>query len=197
MNLYPFPQLVVAIVLVRLFWGARAGAPSSPLRRAAAAVALGAILAGSLGVDFRTLETIRETGGKGRWSDAIADFAAELAQQPGAVAVSLDWGLDGPLRYADRDLALVEPIWTMRRAHLPGRAWTFAGTSRHAYLVFEEDLAVFDFGPRFLAVARDMQPEDVTIRPHADREGDVAFLSVRFARPHQLTYSGEFEVRMR
>jgi hypothetical protein len=197
LNLYPFPQLVVAIVLVRLWEEAPGGAPARRLRRAVASAALCAVLAGSLHVNFRTLETVRESGGKGRWSDALGDFAAELASQPGAVAVSLDWGFDGPLRYAARDLALVEPIWEMRRARLSGRAWTFAGTPRHVYLVFEEDLAVFDFGPKFLAMVRDMAPGRVSIRRHLDREGDLAFLSVRFARPHQLTYGGEFEARMR
>jgi hypothetical protein len=197
LNLYPFPQLVVAVALVRLWDGAPAGGPARFLRRAVATAVLCAVSAGSLYVDFRTFETIRESGGKGRWSNALGDFAAELASQPGAAAVGLDWGFDGPLRYAARDLALVEPIWKIRRAHLPGHAWTFAGTPRHVYLVFEEDLAVFDFGPEFLAMVRDMTPDDVSVRRHLDREGDLAFLSVRFARPHQLTYAGEFEVRMR
>jgi hypothetical protein len=197
LNLYPLPQLVVAVALVRLWEGAPAGGPARLLRRGVAAAILCAVSAGSLYVDFRTFETIRESGGKGRWSDALGDFAAELASQPGAAAVSLDWGFDGPLRYAARDLALVEPIWKLRRARLQGHAWTFAGTPRHVYLVFEEDLAVFDFGPKFLAMVRDMTPDGVSIRRHLDREGDLAFLSVRFARPHQLTYAGEFEVRMR
>jgi len=197
LNLYPFPQLVVAIALVRLWEGAPAGEPARRLRRAGALAVLCAVFAGSLYVDFRTLETIRESGGKGRWSDALGDFAADLASQPDAVAVSLDWGFNGPLRYAARDLATVEPIWEIRRAHLPGRAWTFAGTDRHVYLVFEANLAVFDFGPRFLAMARDMPAGGVSIRRHLDREGDLAFLSVRFSGPHELTYAGEFEVRMR
>ena len=197
LNLYPFPQLVVAVALVRLWEGAPAGGPARLLRRVGAATVLCAVSAGSLYVNFRSFETIRESGGKGRWSDTLGAFAAELASQPGAAAVSLDWGFDGPLRYAARDLALVEPIWKIRRGHLPGHAWTFAGTPQHVYLVFEEDLAVFDFGPEFLAMARDMTPDDVSIRRHLDREGDLAFLSVRFARPHQLTYAGEFEVRMR
>jgi len=197
LNLYPFPQLVVAIALVRLWEGAHAGELGGRLRRAGALAVLGAVLAGSFNVDLRTFETIRESGGKGRWSDALGDFAEELASQPGAVAVSLDWGFDGPLRFAARDLALVEPIWKMRRAHLPGHAWRFSGTDRHVYLVFESDLAVFDFGPAFLAMARELPAGTAIIRRHLDREGDLAFLSVRFARPHELTYDGKFEVRVR
>jgi hypothetical protein len=197
LNLTPFPQLVVSIALVRLWEGAPAGGPARLRRRAVASIALCAVLAGSLHVGFRTLETIRESGGKGRWSDALGEFASELASQPGALAVSLDWGFDGPLRYAARDLAHVEPIWKIRRNRLEGRAWRFAGTARHVYLVFEADLAVFDFGPEFLEAAREMPAEDVRIRRHLDRQGDLAFLSVRFSRPHELVYAEEFEVRMR
>jgi hypothetical protein len=193
LNLYPFPQLVVAIALMR--FGAAAAA--RPLRRVAATALLAAIVAGSLVVDFRTFEDIRSSGGKGRWSDSLADFAGELAQRPGAVTVSLDWGFHGPLRFAARDLALLEPIWTLRNAHLPGRAWSFAGTPRHVYLVFEDDLAVFDFGPQFLAMARDMEPGEVSIRHHVDREGDLAFLSLRFARDHRLRYDGAFTAELR
>jgi hypothetical protein len=197
MNLCPFPQLVVAVALVRLWEGAPAGGPARLLRRALASAVLCAVVVGSLHVDFRTLETIRESGGKGRWSDALGEFAAELASQPGAVAVSLDWGFDGPLRFAARNLARVEPIWKMRRVHPEGRVWRFSGTDRHVYLVFEGDLSVFDFGPEFLATARGMPTEDVRIRSHLDREGDLAFLSVRFSGPHELAYGEEFEVRMR
>jgi len=193
LGLYPLPQLGVAIALVRL--AGRRG-PATALRRGAAVLILGVILAGSVSVDQRTLAAIRASGGKGRWSDAIGRFADELAQRPGDVAVSLDWGFDGPLRFANRKLALIEPIWVMRGAR-PGRAWSFDGTPQHVYLVFEADLAVFDFGPRFLAMVRNMEANDATVRRHVDREGDLAFLSVRFARPHRLVYSGEFEVHMR
>jgi hypothetical protein len=58
LNLYPFPQLVVAIVLVRLWEEAPGGAPARRLRRAVASAALCAVLAGSVHVNFRTLEPL-------------------------------------------------------------------------------------------------------------------------------------------
>jgi hypothetical protein len=194
---YPFPHLVVAIVLVRLWDGRLLPGAAQMLRRGSVAVTLAAVLAASVTVDFRTLATVRESGGKGRWSDALGTFARELAAQPGVTAVSLDWGFDGPLRFAARGLPAEEPIWALRYAHLPGHAWEYAGGPGHVYLAFEEGLAVFEHGPRFLARVRDMDPEDVTVRRHLDREGDVAFVSVRFARPHRLRYVREFEVELR
>jgi hypothetical protein len=193
LNLYPFPHFVVAIALVRVFEGRGAGA----LRRAAALAALVGIVGGGLVVCVRTLDHMFETGGKGRWSDSLDAFAQELASEPGAVVVSLDWGFDGPLRFAARDLELVEPIWKMRLARRPGRGWSFDGTPRHVYLLFDEDYAVFDFGPKLLATAQALPPGSVEIRRHLDREGDPTFVSLHFARPHRLAYDGAFRVELR
>lgn len=195
LNIYPFPHYVVAAALVRIHsWR---GAESNVLRRTLSLAVLALLVAGNLLVDTRTIEHMRSTGGKGRWSDSLEAFAEELSSRPGSVAVSLDWGFDGPLRFAARDLDRVEPIWTMRLAHRPGRTWRFSGTPRHVYLLFDEDFAVFDFGPKFLAAARALDSDDVEIRRHIDREGDPTFVSVRFARPHLLTYDGNFEVELK
>jgi hypothetical protein len=192
----PFPQLVVAVVLVRLWDLPAAAGATLRLGRGVAAAALCAVLLSNLGVDLRTLAAIRESGGKGRWSEGIGAFARELAAQPGSVAVSLDWGFDGPLAYAARDLTRIEPVWTLRSPRRPGHPWQLRGGPGHTYLLFEDDLAVFDYGSSFLAAVRKLDPERVTVRRHLDRQGDVAFLSVRISAPHRLVYDREFEVTL-
>ena len=62
------------------------------------------------------------------------------------------------------------------------------------YLVYEGDYAVFDYGERLLEAVRELPPGAVVIRRHDDRVGDVAFLSIRFARDHRLAYDGNFAV---
>jgi hypothetical protein len=197
LNLYPFPQLVVATVLVRLFTVGPGDSARRSLRRAGAVALLTAVLAGNLFVNAKIVETIRVSGGKGRWSDSLGAFAAELNARPGAVAVGLDWGFAGPLQWAARELEVREPIWAMRRARPSRQKWEIDGGPEHVYLVFEEELAVFEFGEKFLALVNELPPGDASVRRHTDREGDVAFLSVRFARPHRIAYhSGRFEVDM-
>ena len=44
-------------------------------------------------------------------------------------------------------------------------------------------------------IVRFLGPELAEIRAHRDREGGLAFYSVRFLGLHQLVYTGEFEVR--
>jgi hypothetical protein len=197
LNLYPLPQLVVAIALVRLYAGSAASEATFRLRRGLAVASFSAVIAVNLVMDLRTArtaKTIHESGGKGRWADAIGTFAAELATRPGSVAVGMDWGFAGPLRFSARGLPVAEPIWALRRVGRSQPEWRFEGTPQHVYLVFDDDLAVFEFGPKFLERSKALDSPDVNIRRHLDREGDLAFLSVRFTRPHRLAYRGDFEV---
>jgi hypothetical protein len=163
MNAWPFPQLTVAIAVVELW---RLGAVRGRGRitpRAAAFGAAGVVIASSLFVGLHTLETIRATGGKGRWSDALARFADELAARPGAVVVSLDWGFDGPLRFTAPDLELVEPIWKLRGSAKRGETWIREGTPEHVYLLYGDEYALFDFGAALLEAVGSLPPGSATI----------------------------------
>jgi hypothetical protein len=196
MNVYPFPHLVVAMALVDLWrMRSRDGAARIPTRVAAAVLA-GAVLAASPVVTLRTLGTIQKTGGKGRWSDALARFGAELESRPHQVVVSLDWGFDGPLRFTARQLDLLEPIWKLRRPRQGVGSWTFDGTPQHVYLLHPEEYAVFDYGASLLDAIYRLPPASAAIRWHRDRSGDPAFVSVRFTDAHRLVYRGSFEIRL-
>ncbi|MEE9609280.1 MAG: hypothetical protein V3U03_16190, partial [Myxococcota bacterium] len=187
LNLYPFPQLVVASVAVAL-WRARERSISL-VARGLAVAGVAAALAGSLVVNARTLDTIRASGGKGRWSGAVEALAAELDGVPGAAAVSLDWGFHAQLRFTKPELELEEPIWALRRQRLGvGPIWSRDGTPQHLYLVQLPEYEVFDAGTSFLEAVRRLPMGSALIRTHEDSAGDPAFLSVRFARPHQLVY---------
>ena len=65
------------------------------------------------------------------------------------------------------------------------------------YLIPEPDNQVFDLGARLLAAVEALPREAVVVRVHSDRLGDPAFRSIRFARPHDLVYREEVEVRWR
>jgi hypothetical protein len=185
LGVHPFPQLLVALALVQL-----AGVRRNPGRRAAAALLAALAFAGNLYVSLRTFDTIERTHGKGRWSDAIVRFADELAAEPGAIAVSLDWGFHAQLDFLDRGLELREPIWRITRTDPRIRPFGFAGDGRMVYLLWEGELAVFPVGPAFLEAVRSLGSDRVAIRRHADREGDPAFVSVRIAGPHRIVYRG-------
>ena len=182
LNAWPFPHLVVAVAAMeawRRFERGRAVA------RAGVALALAAALLGALRADRATLENVRATCGKGRWSDALARFAPALASK-GAMAVALDWGFAGPLRFVAPDLQVQEPIWAMGIAP----STTLRGGAGQVYLVLEPEYAVFPYGPALLRAIAGLPPDAVHVHHHVDREGDTAFVSLRFAGPHALVYRG-------
>ena len=148
-------------------------------------------------VTAATRQLIGDTGGRGRWSDAIHLLARELDDDPTAAVVALDWGFHEPLLFLTRSVVLSEPIWTIPRLLQQGRPWVHRGDARHLYLVNDARYDLFGLGPKLLAAAREIDPERVEIRTHRDREEQPAFYTVRFLRPHQLIYTGDFEVRFR
>jgi len=178
LNVAPFVQLLVAAQLVRLADGGRA-------RRALAALGGLAILgAGALSIEA-TRSLIDRTGGRGWWSDRIAELAEELEAEPGAVAVSLDWGFHLQLLFSTDRPTLLEPFWKIGPAITQQGTWAHAGGASHIYLVHDEPYDRFGFGPRVLEAARGLG-DAVEIRVYRDREGEPAFFSVRVLHPHRL-----------
>jgi hypothetical protein len=187
LNLLPFTQLLVTAVGAQL-----AGSRSA---RIAIGLALAGVLASEAHVTWRTREEIAATGGRGRWSNSLNDFAGEIGLDPAAVAISLDWGFHEPLLFLTNKQGLIEPIWTIPQLLRRGRPWVHSGDANHHYLVRDAPYDLFQLGPKLLAAARKTDSALTEIRAHTDRQGDPAFYSVRFTRPHQLVYSGEFEIR--
>jgi hypothetical protein len=158
-------------------------------------VAAALVLGGGAWTSLRTLDTIRSSHGKGRWSDATTQLARELAAEPGAVAVALDWGFRAQIRFLDRGLEVREPIWELTRRSPDAPPWSFRGDERVLYLLWDRDFAVFPVGPAFLETVSGIDPSRVEIRRHADRDGDPAFVSVRIAGPHRIVYRGAHSAR--
>jgi hypothetical protein len=201
LHVYPFPHLVVAIFVVRL-WGAARGVGwpgpwaswRRPLLRAAALGVTAAVLVGSLHVTLKTLDTIAQTRGKGLWSNSLMRFAKELEVSPETVVVSLDWGFDKPLRLVAPQLRLIDPTWGMRERKRPKRV--IEGTRDTVYLIHPPDKALFSFGSRFLKAVGKLPEEHVSYRRHTDRVGDATFISIRIHRPHQFIHGKSFKLRL-
>jgi hypothetical protein len=187
---WPFPQYVVALAIVAV-----AGSAGQRFRRAAAAAVAALTLGGSAWTSWRTFDTIQSSHGKGRWSDASGQLARELAAEPGAVAVGLDWGFRAQLRFLDRGLDVREPVWELTRRSPDAPPWSFQGDGRVHYLLWDRDFAVFPVGPAFLDAVSGMASNRVAIRRHVDRDGDPAFVSVRIAGPHRIVYRGPVAAR--
>jgi hypothetical protein len=175
---YPFPQLVMVAAL-RLVWQSSAQA-SSVLRHGRWLLPVGVVILvlwQLLAID-KTQRLIRETRGRGRWSDSLDAFCRQVAGRSNLNIVSLDWGFNEQLLLLTDGPELAEPFWTFGEglpANLPRPA-------NSIILVHPPDYSVFPYGSEFLNSAR-RAGTNVDIHTYCDREGCVVFYSIRFVAP--------------
>ena len=155
-----------------------------------------AVIGGNLLLIARTSSFIEATGGRGRWSHALNEFAAAVQNQNAPTVVSLDWGFHEPLLFLTRDVRLVESIWTLPQQLANGRPWEFTAGENTTYLVHEFPYDLFGLGPKFLLAARLAGKQAARIEVHRDASGDPAFYSVNIPQPHRVRYDGNFRIRL-
>lgn len=200
LNGFPFFHLLVGATAVGLVQG-RSSRRGRRLAASAVALVAMALLASDARVIAATYGVIERTGGRGRFTDALAEPARWLESQPASRGISLDWGFHEPLLFLTHRAQLLEPIWDLRSIARSRGRWRFPGRPGDLYFAHDRDYDLFGFGPAFLAAARELAesaPDAVVLRRHADREGELAFWSVRLERPHHLVFQrGRFDFELR
>jgi hypothetical protein len=175
---YPFPHLLIAAAGVAVWhrrW--RAFAFHRTARVLMTVLAL-LVAVCSLAAVQRTQDLIRETGGRGWWSDALVKFAREINPRSDVTVGSLDWGFNEPLEFLTDGPRLAEPFWQAARGQTP----VLPRDSHHVYLAHPPEFSLSPLGSQFLeSVAR--QGTNASVHAWCDRQGKVAFYSVSFTAP--------------
>jgi hypothetical protein len=84
----------------------------------------------------------------------------------------------------------------VRGALAQRQAWRFAGDAETVYLIHPKPYDLFGLGGLFQRALATLPEDRVSVRPHVDREGGVAFLAVRLNGPHRIHYDGRrFAIR--
>ncbi|MGA2787960.1 MAG: glycosyltransferase family 39 protein, partial [Verrucomicrobiota bacterium] len=110
---FPFPHLIIAAALVRL-WPGKPAATRNVLIRRVLIVGTGLMLiAGHLFAIQRTVRLIQETGGRGWWSDALDAFCKDVRGRADLTIISLDWGFNEQLLFLTDGPRLSEPFWRL------------------------------------------------------------------------------------
>lgn len=176
---YPFPHLAIALAALRLWQAPPEGlvAAEGPRRtaRAAAALAVVAVLAGHLYAIGRTERFLTESGGRGLWSDALHRFAAEIDGHPEITVVSLDWGFNEQLAVLTDGPRLLEPVWALQR----GETIRLDPDPNTIYLLHPEPYTILPWARSRLLASGAIDPARDDIREYKDRTGDTAFLAIR------------------
>ena len=125
---------------------------------------------------FKTEQLILETGGRGWWSDALTAFARQVGDRANLRVVSLDWGFNEQLAFLTDKPDLREPFWDL----LAGKDVKAPRSASCIYLVHPPEYTLFPFASSFLSDAQQAAPGSVDILAWRDRQGRIAFYSVRF-----------------
>jgi hypothetical protein len=163
---YPFPQLIVAAV-VTLAWRARRSF------RIAAAVAIVVVCGTGLRSIAATQKLIRETGGRGRWSDSFNRFCSENRNRSDLTIVSLDWGFNEQVMFLTDGPQLSEPFWNFNQTLPP-----LPEDPNSVYLVHPPEYSALKYDAAYLSQLQGNP--NVEITPYVDRQNQVAFYTIRF-----------------
>jgi hypothetical protein len=191
MNSYPLLHLLLAYALVDLV---RAFGEGARTRRLLAVGVATAILLSVVATQWSTFERTRDaflqSGGKGRWSTAIHDYARELNASDGGAVSSLDWGFHEPLALLTHRRALREAHRQIPVAVRQRGSWQIVGEPGDEYVLH---LAPYDrsgFGQPFLRAAESLGSEHVSVRRRLDGDAELAFVTVRIDAPHRIAFAG-------
>lgn len=166
---YPFPQLIIAAVAAR--WS-RTG-----LGKVIGAFTLTAVLSTQVANLWRTQQFIASTGGRGAWSSALADFAGEVRDRDDVMLVSFDWGFHEQLSFLTDAPRRFEPTWNLQE----GKPVELLPDPCCYYLIHPPEFSVFDYGAKYLALARATDPR-LDVQSRTNREGRVVFQWFRFGK---------------
>jgi len=125
----------------------------------------------------KTEKLIADTGGRGRWSNAVDAFCQENKDRSDLVIASLDWGFNEQVAFlADRP-QLVEPFWAFPRYN--GRLPALPQRPGYIYLAHSSEYSLCRYDVGYLQELQS-SGENVDIQPHSDRQGQVVFYTIQF-----------------
>jgi len=172
---YPLPQLIIAIA-------AHVSLETLSLTRWARTIratiwiALLGLLLSQLWTIQRTRELVRETGGRGHWSESFDSFCRENKDRTDLKIMSLDWGFNEQLSFLTNGPKLAEPFWEFGE-----NAPSLSADPHNLYLVHAPDYNYFVYGRHYLEAAQKLGTA-VEIRPYFDRQNRIVFYTIQFPR---------------
>jgi hypothetical protein len=173
---FPFPQLII-VTAFALLWNATGKQFAQRAVRIAAIVSLVLLAATQVYAIAKTEKLIADTGGRGRWSNALDAFCHENKDRSDLVIASLDWGFNEQVAFLTDRPQLVEPFWAFPRYN--GRLPALPQRSGYIYLAHSPEYSLFGYDVSYLNELQ-TSGEAVDIQPHSDRQGQVVFYTIQF-----------------
>jgi hypothetical protein len=164
---FPMPQLILAALVARA-WNSIA-----PIRTMAVLLVAIVCLTGLRSI-LATQELIRQTGGRGRWSESFDKFCRENRDRSDLTIVSLDWGFNEQLMFLTDGPQLAEPFWAFNQTLPP-----LPPNPNYIYLAHPPEYSVLKYDVAYLNQLQ-KSGSNTEITPYFDRQNEVAFYTIRF-----------------
>ena len=175
---YPFPHLLIAAAAVSVWNSPRKNWPLQCVARGLLAACLLFLTLGEFHVIARTQHLIRETGGRGWWSNALVKFSEATKNHPGLIVSSLDWGFNEQLEFLADGSPLEEPFWQAAFGQPP----ELPRDTNHIYLAHPPEFSLSPLGAQFMeSVSR--ANKNAVVQPWRDGQGRIVFYSITFTAP--------------
>jgi hypothetical protein len=121
-----------------------------------------------------TQELIRQTGGRGRWSESFDKFCRENHDRSDLTIVSLDWGFNEQLMFLTDAPQLSEPFWDFNQTLPP-----LPPNPNYIYLAHPPEYSVLKYDVAYLNQLQ-TSGGNAEITPYFDRQNQIAFYTIRF-----------------
>jgi hypothetical protein len=172
---FPFPQLIITAACVFL-WDRNSTKWIRRITRTTAAAAIVVLIGSDVLVIAKTERLLRQTGGRGRWSNALDRFCEENKNRSDVVIASLDWGFNEQVAFLTDAPKQVEPFWGFPQYNqLP----PLPRQPEYIYLAHPAEYSLFRYDLVYLDSLR-RGDENVEITPYFDHEEQVVFYTIRF-----------------
>lgn len=172
---YPFPHLLIACACVAVWQNRWKSFLFRRTIRLWVILLAGLLAVCSVSAIQRTEQLVRETGGRGWWSNSLMDFAGKYQGRTGLVISSLDWGFNEQLEFLTAGPRLEEPFWQAAFGGQP----ELPRDAGHLYLVHAPEFSLSPFGTQFMeSVTR--ENTNAVINPWLDRQGKTVFYTITF-----------------
>jgi hypothetical protein len=173
---YPFPHLLIAAAAVSLWNHQWKNFLFQRFTRGLVVVLLLFLVLGEFHVAVRTERLIRDTGGRGWWSNALVKFSGTLKNRSDLVVASMDWGFNEQLEFLADGPRLAEPFWAIV---MGGPAELPYATNR-VYLVHSPEFSLSPLGGRFMDYVSH-KATNAVVQPWRDGQGKVVFYTIGFS----------------
>jgi hypothetical protein len=171
---YPLPHLILGTLIVA-FWKMRIRVPKLEYAVAGLlAIVVVDLVASELHAIVKTEQLIRETGGRGRWSEALNAFCRENRDRADLTIVSLDWGFNEQLMFLTNGPKLSEPFWEFRQSLPP-----LPADPNYIYLAHPAEYSLLKADVAYLDHLQ-KNGANIEVTPHLDRQNQIAFYTIRF-----------------